>query len=106
MNVSGRYGVSNFITFIDDFTRYGHVYLFSPKSEALDCFRCYFHEVENQLNKSIKAPRTDRGCEYLHEQFKVLYEEKWIVRQLTIPGTLQQNGVAEIRNCKLLDMVW
>ena len=35
----------------------------------------------------------------------MLSEEKRIISQLTIPGTLQQNGVAEIRNCKLLDMV-
>jgi hypothetical protein len=39
MNVRARHGASYFITFIDDFTRYGHVYLVSHKSEALDCFR-------------------------------------------------------------------
>jgi transposase InsO family protein len=32
-------------------------------------------------------------------------EEKGIRRQLTIPNTLQQNGVAERRNRTLLDIV-
>ena len=100
-----RHGASYFITFIDDCTRFGHVYLISHKSEALDCFRRYVHEVENQLDRSIKALRTDRGREYLSEQFKVHCEEKGVIRQLTIPRTPQQNGVAERRNRTFLDMV-
>jgi len=81
------------------------VYLISHKSEALDCFRRFVHEVENQMDKSLKTLRTDRGREYLSDQFRSLCEEKGIVRHLTIPGTPQQNGVAERRNRTLLEMV-
>ena len=63
MNVRARHGGSYFITFIDDFTRYGHVYLNSHKSEALNYFRHYVSLVENQLDNSIKALRTDHGRE-------------------------------------------
>ena len=49
MNVRARHGASYFIIFIDDFTRYGHVHLISHKSEALECFRLYLIEIENQL---------------------------------------------------------
>ena len=85
MNVRARHGASYFITFIDDYTRYGHVYLISLKSQALDCFIQYINEVENQLDKKIKALRTDRGCEYLSEQFTKLCNDKGILRQLTTP---------------------
>ena len=61
--------------------------------------------VENQLDKSIKAFRTNRGCKYLFEQFKELCDEKGIARQLTMPYTPQQNVVAERRNRTLLEMV-
>ena len=61
MNVRARLSASYFITFIDDYTRCGHVYLISLKSQALDCFIQYINEVENQLDKKIKALRTDRG---------------------------------------------
>ena len=37
--------------------------------------------------------------------FKTYSDEKGIARQLTIPYTPQQNGVAERRNMTLLDMV-
>ena len=105
MNVRARHGGFYFITFIDDYTRYGHFYLISHKSEALDCFRRYMRLVENQLDKSIKAFRTDRGREYLSEQFKEFCDKKGIARQLTMPYTPQQNGVAERRNRTLLEMV-
>ena len=76
------------------FTRFGHIYLISHRSEALDCFKIYSKFVENQLNIKIKYLRTDRGCEYLSNLFKAYYAEKGIARQLTIPYTPQQNGVA------------
>jgi transposase InsO family protein len=61
--------------------------------------------VENKLSTKIKALRTDRGREYLSEQYKNFCAEKGITRQLTIPYTPQQNGVAERRKRTLFDMV-
>ena len=97
--------ISYFIIFIYDFTRFYHVYLVSYKSEALDCFTQFTRLVENQLCTKIKALRSDRRREYLSEYFKGFCDEKGIARQLTIFYTLQQNGIAEIRNRTLLDMV-
>ena len=65
MSVRARHDALYFITFINDFTHYGHVYLISHKSEVLDCFRRYINLVENQLDKKIKTLRTDCGREYL-----------------------------------------
>ena len=65
MSVKIRWGTSYFITFIDDFTHYGHVYLISHKSDALEYFRLYMNEIENQLEKKIKTLRIDQGHEYL-----------------------------------------
>ena len=36
MNVKARYGATKFITFIDDFTGFGYVYLIFHKSVALE----------------------------------------------------------------------
>ena len=46
-NVRARHGGFYFITFIDDYTHYDHIYLISHKSAALDCFRQYMRLVEN-----------------------------------------------------------
>ena len=105
MNVRARHGANYFITFIDDFTCFDHIYLISHKSKALDCFTQFTRLVENQLSMKIKVLRFDRGREYLSEQFKNFCDEKGIARQLTISYTPQQNGVAERRNRTMLDMV-
>lgn len=47
MNVRARHGGANFITFIDNYTRFGFVYLISHKSEALECFKRYLNLVKN-----------------------------------------------------------
>ena len=59
MNVRARHGASYFITFIDDFTRFGHVYIIFHKSEALECFRRYTTLVKNHLEMTIMCLRND-----------------------------------------------
>jgi len=105
MNVKVRHGAFYFLTFIDDYSRDGYVYLLSHRYEALDAFKHFVAEVETQLDRKVKTLRTDRGREYLSQIFKEFCEEKGIRRQLTIPGTPQHNGVAERRNRTLLDIV-
>ena len=67
MNVRMRHSASYFITFIDDFIHFDHVYLISHKFEALEYFRLYLNEVENQLKKKVKSLGIDRGRKYLSE---------------------------------------
>ena len=91
--------------FINDCTHFSIVYLITHKLEVISCFQSYMSLVENQLDRKIKALRTDRGREYLSDQFRQLCDEKGIQHQLTIPRTPQQNGVVERRNRTLLEMV-
>ncbi|KAK8633903.1 hypothetical protein V6N13_014737 [Hibiscus sabdariffa] len=105
MNTQARGGFHYFITFTDDFSRYGYIYLMHHKSEALKKFKEFRNEVQNQHGKSIKALRSDRGGEYLSHEFDELVKECGIDSQLTPPGTPQWNGVSERRNHTLLDMV-
>ncbi|GJT53469.1 pyrophosphate-energized membrane proton pump 2 isoform X1 [Tanacetum coccineum] len=61
--------------------------------------------IENQLEKTIKALRSDQGGEYISQEFKDYLKACGIVQQLTRPYTPQHNGVSERRNRTLLDMV-
>ncbi|GJT70832.1 retrotransposon protein, putative, ty1-copia subclass [Tanacetum coccineum] len=49
-------------------------------------------KVENQLGKTIKALRSDRGGEYISQEFKDYLKVCGIVQQLTPPYTPQHNG--------------
>ena len=100
-----RKGAYYFVTFTDDFSRYGYVYLLKHKHEVFETFKEFQNEVENQLGKTIKILRSDRGGEYLSLEFKEHLKARGIVQQLTPPYTPQHNGVSERRNRTLLDMV-
>ncbi|GJV11550.1 retrotransposon protein, putative, ty1-copia subclass [Tanacetum coccineum] len=100
-----RQGASYFITFTDDYSRYGYVYRLKHKHEVFETFKVFKNEVENQLEKTIKVLRSDRGGEYISQEFKDYLKACGIVQQLTPPYTPQHNGVSERRNRTLLDMV-
>nr|GEV88130.1 retrotransposon protein, putative, Ty1-copia subclass [Tanacetum cinerariifolium] len=59
----------------------------------------------NQLEKTIKTLRLDRGGEYISQEFKDYLKACEIVQQLTPPYTPQHNGASERSNRTLLDMV-
>nr|GEY68410.1 retrotransposon protein, putative, Ty1-copia subclass [Tanacetum cinerariifolium] len=58
-----RQGASYFVTFTDDFGRYGYVYLLKHKHEVFETFKVFQKKVENQLGKTIRSLRLDRGGE-------------------------------------------
>jgi len=78
-------GKKYFLTFIDDATRYCYVYLLKSKDEALNYFRIYKAEVENQLEKKIKRLRDDRGGEYISNDFSNFCSEHGIIHEFTPP---------------------
>ncbi|KAK8708456.1 hypothetical protein V6N13_059496 [Hibiscus sabdariffa] len=55
--------------------RYGYIYLMRHKSEALEKFKEFRNEVQNQHGKSIKALRSDRGA-YVKHQMSIKLEPK------------------------------
>ena len=107
-------GEKYFITFIDDFSRYGYLYLLHEKSQSVNILKVFIDEVERQLERKVKVVRSDRGGEYYGKYdekgqcpgpFAKFLESQGICAQYTMPNTPQQNGVAERRNRTLMDMV-
>ena len=91
-----------FMTFIDDFFRYGYIRLPYKKSLSLDILKNFKAEVENQLSKRIKSVRSNCGSKYYgkHDgsgeqrlgQFAKFIKEYSIIRQYCISV---HNDVAE-----------
>lgn len=97
-------GSKYFVTFIDDYSRYAVVYPMKRKNEVLKKFDEYRRMVENLHSTTIKTLRSDNGGEYVGDDFKQYLTKYGITRQLTVPGTPQQNGIAERYNQTLMDM--
>ena len=105
MSTHAKRDYEYFITFTDDYSIYGYVYLMRRKSEAFEKFKEFRAEVENQLGKNLKAIQYDRGGEYLLGDFKDYLTQNGIVSQFIAPRTPPQNGVVEKRKRTLSEMV-
>ena len=86
MPTSARGGYKYFITFIDDYSRYGYIYLMRHKSEAFEKFKEIKAEVENHHGRSINSVRSDYGGEYLLGEFRQFLEDHGITSQMSAPG--------------------
>ncbi|KAI5336533.1 hypothetical protein L3X38_015801 [Prunus dulcis] len=93
-----------FLLFTDDCTRMSWVYFIRNKSSALECFKKFKAMTELQSGHKIKGLRSDRGGEFLSNDFNKLCDEFGIQRQLTIAYSPQQNGVAERKNRTVVEM--
>src|SRR6266540_4347259 len=87
MSSAARGGFQYFITFIDDLSRYGYIYLMRNKSKSFEKFKEFQNEVQNHTCKTIKFLRSDQGGEYLSHKFSTHLSNCGIVPQLTPPET-------------------
>ncbi|KAA0035445.1 putative polyprotein [Cucumis melo var. makuwa] len=66
MNVKARGGYEYFISFIDDYSRYGHVYLIQNKSDSFEKFKEYKAEVENESDQPNDVKPI--GCKWIYKR--------------------------------------
>ncbi|KAG7300386.1 hypothetical protein JYU34_015988 [Plutella xylostella] len=96
-------GSRYFLTFIDDYSRKVYVYMLTHKSEALEKFKEFKNQVENELNRKIKILRSDNGKEYVNHSFHNFLRSAGIIHQTSNPYTPEQNGLAERMNRTLVE---
>ncbi|XP_022635028.1 uncharacterized protein LOC111241414 [Vigna radiata var. radiata] len=74
------------------------------KSKVFENFKKFKAHIEKESGLLIKALRSDRGGEFTSKEFQKYCEDNRIRRQLTVPRSPQQNGVAERKNRTILKM--
>ena len=68
------------------------MYLLKSKDEALNFFKIYKAEAENQLDRKIKRLRSDRGGEYFSNEFDSFCAEYGIIHERMLPIHRSQMG--------------
>lgn len=93
-----------FLLLVDDHSRIMWVFMIKTKDEAFSAFKNFRILVENEACEKIKVFRTDRGGEFLSNQFTTYYDETGLNCHFTSPYSPQQNGVVEKRNRTVIEM--
>ena len=96
-------GEKFFILFVDDYSKMMTMMYLKEKLEAFQKFKWYLARVEKETCKKLKCLRSDKGVEFISNEFNEFCVERGIKRQLSAPGTPQQNGIAERRNKSIMD---
>jgi hypothetical protein len=86
------------LTILDEASRYAWVFFLREKSDTEATVQNFFAYFKLQYGTDVRALRTDNGGEFLSGAFSQWLESHGVEHQLTIPGTPQQNGVAERYN--------
>ncbi|RXY71475.1 hypothetical protein DD581_34505 [Klebsiella pneumoniae] len=94
-----------YVTFIDDATRKTWVYVMKNKSDVFSIFQRWKAFVENETGTKVKCLRSNNGGEYYSQAFESFCASNGIRRQRTTPRTLQQNGILERMNRKIIERV-
>ena len=112
MPVSSHGGSQYFVTFIDDYSCYTHVYFIKHKHEVLEKFKEFVNLTTNLTGNQmetlvtdnlVKSLRSDNGGEYGSKLFDAHMKEKGIFHQKTVPYNPAQNGVAERMNRTIVE---
>ncbi|KAK2580008.1 hypothetical protein KPH14_010773 [Odynerus spinipes] len=93
-----------FLTLIDDYSRYTHIYFLNSKSEVTDKIVEFIELMKTKFNRKPKCFRSDRGKEYINDRLIGVLKTEGIEMQHTAAYTPEQNGVAERKNRSLMEM--
>jgi Reverse transcriptase (RNA-dependent DNA polymerase)/GAG-pre-integrase domain len=94
-----------YISFTDDHSRFTKIYFLYTRDESYESYRSYEAWLSTQKNAKIKCLCTDRGGEYLGNEFSAHLRSAGTIRRLTVHDTPEHNGVSERLNRTIMEKV-
>ena len=73
------------------------------RAELFSIFQKFYAEILTRFNISIRVLRSDNAREYFSAPFISFMSQHRILHQYSCAHTPQQNGVAERKNCHLIE---
>ena len=80
---------------VDDYSLWLEELLLKTKDESFSKYIAYEAHLQTQHGIKVKVLHSDRGGEFLSNDFTTHLERQGTLRQLTVHDTPEHNGVAE-----------
>ena len=103
INVKSIANDSYCLVVTDDYSRFSWVMFMATKDETFECVRTLILKVESLYKLKVRRIRSDNGTEFKNSQTYEFCNDKGILQEFSAPYTPQQNGVAERKNCTLIE---
>ena len=104
-SITTQGGSCYFVIFVDAFSQYTWIYLFTNRYELYQIYRDFTKMIETQFSKPIKVFRYDNAQEYKAHDFTSILHQFGTVPHSSCAGTSQQNGRDEHKLRHILDVV-
>ena len=88
-------GKQYYITFTDDHSRLTYLWMLRQKSETFAAYQQFKAWLDRQLAAKVCMLHSDRGGEYLGNEFIMYLKRQGMAQRLTAHDTPQHNGIAE-----------
>ncbi|CAI7859299.1 unnamed protein product [Closterium sp. NIES-53] len=108
--VRGRGHERYFLLVVDDYSRYTTVFPLRSKGEVIEVLIDWIRIARHQLSERFGSDlpvlhlHSDRGGEFCSDLLRAFYRAEGIRKTFTLPGSPQQNGIAERRIGMVMDV--
>ena len=103
--ISATHNFFYYVLFVDDYcTHMSWAYFLKHKFEVFLVFVAFYDMLQTQFHAKPQILRTDNGGEYVNSAITQFLSDNWMLHQTSCPDTPQQNGIAERKNRKLLEI--
>nr|GEW24136.1 putative reverse transcriptase domain-containing protein [Tanacetum cinerariifolium] len=96
-------GKKYILVIVDDYSRFTWVKCLRSKDEAPNFIIKSLKMIQVRFKVPIRRIRTDNGTEFVNQTLCEYYENVGISHETSVAHSLQQNGVVERRNRKLIE---
>nr|GEV68041.1 retrovirus-related Pol polyprotein from transposon TNT 1-94 [Tanacetum cinerariifolium] len=91
------------VYFVKELNRFTWVFFLATKDETSPILKTFLTGLENQLSLKVKVIKSDNGTEFKNSDLNQFCGLKGIKREISVPMTPQQNGIAERKNRTLIE---
>ena len=101
--INSRSGKRYTLVIVDEFSRFTWVIFLRKKNHDADEIISFIKKNEVLYNCCICQLRSDHGTEFRNHSLENFCEDQGISQNFSVVRTRQQNGVAERRNCTVIE---